>query len=41
MNDNVNIQHNKLMKLDDMMLNVCIYNAETFREINQTCTQNS
>ena len=28
MNDQVNIQHNKLMKLDDTMLMYGIYNAE-------------
>ena len=29
MNDQVNIQHNKLMKIDDTMLMYGIYNTET------------
>ena len=33
MNDKANIQHNKLMKLDDTMLMYCIYNAEMLEKL--------
>ena len=33
MNDQVNIQHNKLMKLDDTMLMYGIYNVETLDKL--------
>ena len=33
MNDKANIQHNKLMKLDDTMLMHGIYNAETLEKL--------
>ena len=36
MNDQVNIQHNKLMKLDDTMLMYGIYNAETLDKLINT-----
>ena len=36
MNDNANIQHNKLMKLDDTMLMYGIYNAETLENLIKT-----
>ena len=32
MNDQINIPHNKLMKLDDTMLMYGIYNAETLEK---------
>ena len=35
-NDQVNIQHNKLMKLDDTMLMYGIYNAETLEKLIKT-----
>ena len=38
MNDQVNIQHNKLMKLDDTMLMYGIYNAGNIRKINSHST---
>ena len=34
MNNKANIQHNKLMKLDDTMLMYGIYNVETLEKIN-------
>ena len=37
-NDQVNIQHNKLMKLDDTMLMHGIYNAETLEKLIKTVT---
>ena len=36
MNNKANIQHNKLMKLDDTMLMYGIYNAETLEKLIQT-----
>ena len=36
MNDQVNIQHNKLMKLDDTVLMYGIYNAETLEKLINT-----
>ena len=36
MNDKANIQHNKLMKLDDSMLMYGIYNAETLEKLINT-----
>ena len=36
MNDQVNIQHNKLMKLDDTMLMYGIYNVETLKKLINT-----
>ena len=36
MNDQVNIQHNKLMKIDDTMLMYGIYNAETLEKLIKT-----
>ena len=36
MNDKANIQHNKLMKLDDTMLMYGIYNAETLEKLIKT-----
>ena len=36
MNDQVNIQHNKLMKLDDTMLMYGIYNMETLEKLIKT-----
>ena len=36
MNDQVNIQHNKLMKLDDTMLMYGIYNVETLEKLINT-----
>ena len=33
MNNKANIQHNKLMKLDDTMLMYGIYNAETLEKL--------
>ena len=36
MNNQANIQHNKLMKLDDTMLMYEIYNAETLKKLIQT-----
>ena len=36
MNDQINIQHNKLMKLDDTMLMYGIYNAETLEKLINT-----
>ena len=36
MNDQVNIQCNKLMKLDDMMLMYGIYNSETLGKLIKT-----
>ena len=39
MNDRANIQHNKLMKLDDTMLMYGIYNAETLEKLIKTVHQ--
>ena len=39
--DKANIQCNKLMKLDNLLLMYGIYNAKNIREINQNCTWNS
>ena len=36
MNDQINIQHNKLMNLDDTMLMYGIYNAETLEKLINT-----
>ena len=36
MNDQINIQHNKLMKLDDTMLMYGIYNVETLEKLINT-----
>ena len=36
MNDQVNIQHNRLMKLDDTMLMYRIYNAEMLEKLINT-----
>ena len=36
MNNKANIQHNKLMKLDDTMLMYGIYNAETLKKLIKT-----
>ena len=36
MNNEANIHHNKLMKLDDTMLMYGIYNAETFEKLIKT-----
>ena len=36
MNNKANIQHNKLMKLDDTMLGYGIYNAETLEKLIKT-----
>ena len=36
MNDQINIQHNKLMKLDDTMLMYGMYNAETLEKLINT-----
>ena len=36
MNDKANIQHNKLMKLDDTMLMYGIYNAEMLERLIKT-----
>ena len=36
MNEQVNIQHNKLMKLDDTMLMYGIYNAEMLEKLINT-----
>ena len=33
MNEKANIQHNKLMKLDDTMLMYGVYNAETLEKL--------
>ena len=40
MNDKANIQHNKLMKLDDTMLMYVIYNAETLEKLIKTVYEN-
>ena len=36
MNDQINIQHNKLMKLDDTILMIGLYNAETLDKLINT-----
>ena len=36
MNDKANIQHNRLMKMDDTMLMYGIYNAETLEKLIKT-----
>ena len=38
MNDQINIQHNKLMKLDDTMLMYGIDNAETLEKLIKNST---
>ena len=36
MNEKANIQHNKLMKMDDTMLMYCVYNADCLEKLNKT-----